>query len=714
MPAVVYILFGAGLTVAASVAAGRLLLGRWKLPLDRGEHLLFSFLTGSGLLSLMVFLLCAVGLARKGVFLVLGLCLLPAVRVAVPRVKNLLLIIVGGAYSLLYFFNALAPEISPDGSTYHLGLVARYLREHGFHRITNDFHASFSQGTEMLFLFAFALGRHSAAALVHFAFLLALAAMVVLYARRAGIAQAGICAALIIFASPIFGVDGTSAYNDVAAACVTFGVFYLLQIWDEERVPALAIPIGLLAGFTYGIKPTAAVAIPYALAFVLWRNRRGWRTFFTIGLCALVMVIPWMAKNWLWVANPFSPFLNSVFPNPYVQVVFERELGYHMHHYEGVRSNAELPWIVTVDGRLSGFFGPLFLLAPIGLPALRRREGRQVWLAAAVFGSTYLTNYGARFLMPGAVFVALAMAMVLVRWKAVAIGLVLLHAVISWPALTPLYCNDGSWRLHGIPLRAAVRLEPEDHYLGVHLPNYQLARLIERTVPPGSKVLSFSQIAEAYTARDILVIYQSAANKILGDILWTPLFEQFMPNHVLTFSFPRERLRVVRLVQTAASTAGEWSITDLRITPPAPVARADANPNPWEFPLALDNKPVTHWRTWLPREPGQFVEIGFAEAQPIESVELQCARDEAAGGVEVRGEDASGRWKMLSNRASEREIAPIPDLRRRASAELKARGVDYVMIFGYDFRADDFRLHAREWGIHQVGEIGNDRLYRID
>src|SRR5581483_10279563 len=153
MPAVVYILFGAGLTVAASVAAGRLLLGRWKLPLDRGEHLLFSFLTGSGLLSLMVFLLCAVGLARKGVFLVLGLCLLPAVRVAVPRVKNLLLIVVGGAYSLLYFFNALAPEISPDGSTYHLGLVARYLREHGFHRITNDFHASFSQGTEMLFLF---------------------------------------------------------------------------------------------------------------------------------------------------------------------------------------------------------------------------------------------------------------------------------------------------------------------------------------------------------------------------------------------------------------------------------------------------------------------------------------------------------------------------------------------------------------------------------
>ena len=98
----------------------------------------------------------------------------------------MLLLAVGGAYFVLYFFNALAPEISPDGSTYHLGLVARYLREHGFHRITNDLYASFSQGIEMLFLFAFAFGRHSAAAMVHFSYLLALAAMVVLYARRFG------------------------------------------------------------------------------------------------------------------------------------------------------------------------------------------------------------------------------------------------------------------------------------------------------------------------------------------------------------------------------------------------------------------------------------------------------------------------------------------------------------------------------------------------
>ena len=38
MPAVVNILFGAVLAVAVSTAAGKLLLGRLKLPFDRPEH----------------------------------------------------------------------------------------------------------------------------------------------------------------------------------------------------------------------------------------------------------------------------------------------------------------------------------------------------------------------------------------------------------------------------------------------------------------------------------------------------------------------------------------------------------------------------------------------------------------------------------------------------------------------------------------------------
>ena len=45
----------------------------------------------------------------------------------------------------------------------------------------------------------------------------------------------GICAAVLMFASPLAGKDATSAYNDAALACVAFTLFSLLQAWDEER-----------------------------------------------------------------------------------------------------------------------------------------------------------------------------------------------------------------------------------------------------------------------------------------------------------------------------------------------------------------------------------------------------------------------------------------------------------------------------------------------
>jgi hypothetical protein len=98
-------------------------------------------------------------------------------------------------FVVLYLANAMAPEISPDGATYHLGLVSRYLREHGFVRITDNLYAAMPEGVEMLFLFAFAFGKHSAAALVHFVFFVALGWQVFSYARRRGFPVAGASAA---------------------------------------------------------------------------------------------------------------------------------------------------------------------------------------------------------------------------------------------------------------------------------------------------------------------------------------------------------------------------------------------------------------------------------------------------------------------------------------------------------------------------------------
>ena len=100
-------------------------------------------------------------------------------------------------FTILYLSNAMAPEASPDGSSYHLGLVARYYREHAMAPVTTNMYAALSQGMEMLFLSAYAVGRHSAAAMVHFTYLLALPWLMICFGRRYAMPGAGVTAALL-------------------------------------------------------------------------------------------------------------------------------------------------------------------------------------------------------------------------------------------------------------------------------------------------------------------------------------------------------------------------------------------------------------------------------------------------------------------------------------------------------------------------------------
>src|SRR5207248_10530660 len=231
------------------------------------------------------------------------------------------------------------------------------------------------------------------------------------YARRIGFPVAGVCGALLVFASPVVGLDGTVAYNDVATACIIFTAFYLTWIWAAaESNNALLAPLGLVAGFAYAAKYTAFLAVPYVLGIVAWKSfQRGvpiLKPMLLAASCAAVMIAPWMIKDAVWLRNPVSPFLNQVFPNPYIHVSFEKEYSAMMRNYEGLKSNVQIPLEVTTRGDvLTGLVGPVFLLAPLGLLALRWPDGRRLVGAALLFGIPYIANIGTRFLLPALPFV---------------------------------------------------------------------------------------------------------------------------------------------------------------------------------------------------------------------------------------------------------------------------------------------------------------------
>jgi hypothetical protein len=733
------ILFGAGFTVAVSVAAGRLLLRALSIRFYRQEEHALAFVVGAACLSLLTFILCALGAAHRGVFLSVGLAVLALAFArgahrpsgesfpALPVFWRLLFGSIFAIYCVLYFFNAMAPEMSPDGIAYHLGLVSRYLRAHGFERITTNMYANLSQGIEMLFLFAFAFGRHSAAALTHFAFLVTLAWSMLCYARRFGFPVAGVCGALLVFVSPVVGLDGTVAYNDVATACLIFTAFYLVWIWVADASnSALLAPLGLVAGFAYAAKYTAFLAVPYVLAIVAWKSfRRGapiMKPLLLVAGCAAIMIAPWMIKDAVWLHNPVSPFLNGVFPNPYIHVSFEKDYSAMMRHYEGLKSDSQLPLEVTVRGGvLGGLIGPVFLLAPLGLLALRSPAGRRLLGAALLFGIPYMANIGTRFLLPALPFVALSMGLAVAGSRAATAALLIAHAILSWPAVVTRYCSPNAWRLiQKIPVRQALRIESEESFLNFRLPHWGTARMIDKLVPTGAKVFTFNGTPEAYTGHEIVVGFQSAFGERVREIIWTPLIDSFEPRWLLRFRYPARPLRRIRAVQTATGAPDMWSIAEFRIfrgeteLPRASSWKLRAKPNPWDVQLAFDNSLVTRWRSWETLRPGMYVEVEFAAPETTDSVMLETAHDQWKIRLKLEGMDDTGKWQTLAAAPEQSEGKPLVGLRRAAADEVKALGIDYLLVYDFDYRADDFTKNARSWGATLLGEHNGARLYRLD
>ncbi len=732
---VLAILFGWLFTVATAWAFGTLLLRKLSLLFYRSEEVCFAFLVGSAILSAVVFVLCAVHLAWKALFLVLGFAIICyALRSGAHRPRGnpsapwpprwrWIFVVIFSAFTVLYFINALEPESSPDGMSYHLGVVAKYQRTHGFPRITTDMYASLSEGIELLYLWAFEYGRHSAAALVHFTFFLTLIFLIVAYGRRIDRPVVGIGAALFTYLSPVVGLDGTIAYIDVGITAILFALFYLLQIWDRERHPALLVPVGILVGFSYAVKYTAFVAMPYALGFVvwkLWRKREPiLRPVLVVSLLALASILPWMLKSWIEVANPFSPFANRLFPNPYIHISFEDTYRKFMRIY-ALTSYSQIPWQVTVRGDLTtGLLGPLFLLSPLALLALRFREGRQLLLAGAIFGLPYFSNVGTRFLIPAVPFVSLSLALALSGIEWLLLVLIVAHAVASWPDVVQLYCSPTAWRLVKVSPKAAFRIQPEESYLQNNF-GYSLARMIEDLVPPDAKVLSFTQPGTAYTSRQLLVGYEAAFNEMLQDILWIPMFRDFQPTRVLTFHFPPRELRRIRVVETTSVPESQWSISEMRVfageqeLPREPNWRLTAHPNPWDVQLAFDNSPVTRWRSWQPPEPGMYVQIDFGRGQRLDSVVVESSGDASNTKIRLDGSADDDKWATLAPAPVESVRPSRISLRQAAAAELKARGIRYLLVTDDNVGASDFRSYTSLWGMKLLEQRGSARLYYIE
>jgi hypothetical protein len=717
-----YALLGAAFTAVSSLSAGLILFRLVRIGLPRREHLALAYLAGSAVLSTLIFALAMAHLIYKGVLIGLGAALIVAAyrwgalpkQSSVTRIPRWLLA-VAVPFAVLYIVQALAPEHSPDGVTYHLGLIARYYRERGFSPIHTTMYAQLSQGAEMLYLMAYAIGRHSAASLAHLTFLFALPLVMFDYAARRGLAAAGVFA-LVPFVSPVFGIDGVSAYNDVTLAATLFGMFAVLD--REEANNGYSVAGGLLAGFGFAVKYTGGLGLIAALALV-WR--KGWRetALVVVGFC--LIAVPWLAKNIAFTGNPVSPFANAWFTNPVYSAELEESYKRDMRESPGV-SAWQAPLEATTRGaKLGGLLGPLFLLTPVALFAARQAETRRLLLTGLLLAVPFGLNAGTRFLMPAVPFVSLAIGTAIPSVR-IAQAMVALHAVLSWPSMVPLYADSNAWRLEGFPIRAALRLESEESFLSRMSFPYVQARMVEDHVLEGERVFSFGTMAaDAYTSRELIVGFQSKFGARIRDLLITPILFEQQPSRWLEFALTGVEAKSIRLIQTSSSP-DVWSVSEVRLLqdgrelPRDSAWRIAASANGLDVGLAFDSSPVTRWRAEVRSRPGQWIEVRLPTPQAVEKVRVESSRDQYQVRLKLEWMDAKGNWQRVDRDPEDIEVPPPPAsaMRRAAAEEVKALGVHWILVDEHDYAAPDFKKYTAEWKLRFVAERGAAKLYQLE
>src|ERR1700691_491845 len=143
-------LLAAIFTVAACWGAGILVIERVGAKLSRAERFPLAFILGASLVHLFVFAAMALHVAYKPVWVIAFTALIVGgvwrsllqggteyFRV-LPRAMRVLVAVISIPFTVLYLANAWAPETSPDGASYHLEIIARYLRAHRFERILTN------------------------------------------------------------------------------------------------------------------------------------------------------------------------------------------------------------------------------------------------------------------------------------------------------------------------------------------------------------------------------------------------------------------------------------------------------------------------------------------------------------------------------------------------------------------------------------------------
>ncbi|HUP32019.1 MAG TPA: hypothetical protein VM184_03225 [Gaiellaceae bacterium] len=496
----------AGLTVLSWLGAGTVLLRPLGAPGDRLLDALNRIGVGAIAFALLTFAAALLGLLHTAAYAplfaasaLIGALAAVGLSRGAPRLRiggwawwERALAALVAAYVVAVLVATCAPVTAPDALLYHVSHPALFAREHGFVEVpTWPAYQPFT--VEMLILDGILLWNPVQGAFAPMLLALGALAAVAGAARWLAGRSAAFLAAAVFFAQPFMAWVASSSFVEpglaFAVALGGWNVARFVRLGDRDSLLVAAVLAGGAAGMKY-VGLAVALALG-ATGAALARRRLDARTVAVFAAPAILVALPWYAKNAILTGDPVYPLLAGD-ANPEAAESRRQVLeGYG--HGRSALDALLLPFRLLGDAEAfdrGEFVSPLFLMfAPLALLVRGARTAvAAVLLAASAYlGAWFLASQQARFLtalMPPLALLAAVGVLALAR-RGTAGRLLSVAAVAG--ALTAGAAVTAVYAAQFVPVVLGTQTDRE--YLREKTTAYEAVEWINANLPRDARVL---------------------------------------------------------------------------------------------------------------------------------------------------------------------------------------------------------------------------------
>jgi len=320
---------------AVLTSTGRTVCERFRLKFfNAPEEIGFSLFIGTGTVGVAVLLFGLVGWLRPVPIAVLMVICIVASRqswtrlsaVVIDRLQKLgrnpeakVPAIIFACLLVLLILRAASPSYAADELIYHLPVPQAFVQHGRVYPMFDNSLGNFPFLIHMIYALCLMAGSDIAARL--FSLFLAVGVSLAIYGfcSRYLTRRVGVLAMFAFFGAGMVVEVAVTTRIDVSLAGMLFLCTYAMVNYLETRDRGWLWLSALLAGFSLGIKHTAAIWVALIgcmyLVHLLAVNRERITEVFTNGiaytLLALAVASPWYIKNYAWFHNPVYPLVTG-------------------------------------------------------------------------------------------------------------------------------------------------------------------------------------------------------------------------------------------------------------------------------------------------------------------------------------------------------------------------------------------------------------------